>query len=103
MGLQQPEMFFARESHITDLTRLAKIDQLVFRLKNLDDDRSAAVLESAAKTFGWSTAKKADGHGYGIACAYEKGGYVATCAEVEVNSKKQVKVVRITQALNVEQ
>ncbi|MBA4140142.1 MAG: xanthine dehydrogenase family protein molybdopterin-binding subunit, partial [Segetibacter sp.] len=83
---------------ITDLACLAKMDQLDFRLKNLDDDRLKAALEVAAKAFGWSTAKKAGGHGYGIACAYEKGGYVATCAEVQVNSKKQVKVIRIMQA-----
>ncbi len=97
-GLAATANVFARESHITDLARLAKIDQLDFRLKNLDDARLTAALEAAAKSFGWGTAKKADGHGYGIACAYEKGGYVATCAEVQVNSKKQVKVIRIMQA-----
>ncbi|PWT70431.1 MAG: isoquinoline 1-oxidoreductase, partial [Bacteroidetes bacterium] len=88
---------FARESHVTDLARLIKMDQLDFRLKNLDDARFKAVLQTAAKAFGWS-ASKANGHGYGIAGEFEKGGYVGTCAEVEVNDDKEVKVLRITQA-----
>jgi nicotinate dehydrogenase subunit B len=88
---------FARESHMTDLARLLKMDQLNFRLKNLEDDRFIAVLQAAAKAFGWNSAK-APGHGYGIAGAFEKGGHVATCAEVIVNSDKEVKVLRVTQA-----
>jgi isoquinoline 1-oxidoreductase len=98
-GLASPANVFARESHITDLARLVKMDQYEFRMKNLDDDRLKAVLQAAAKAFGWSSApSKASGQGYGIACGFEKGGYVATCAEVSVNGNKQVKVVRITQA-----
>jgi isoquinoline 1-oxidoreductase len=38
------------------------------------------------------------GHGHGIAAGFEKGGYVAACAEVVVNSKRNVKVLRVTQA-----
>jgi isoquinoline 1-oxidoreductase len=56
-----------------------------------------AVLQSAAQTFGWN-GSKASGHGFGIACGFEKGGYVGTCAEIQVNSDKEVKVIRITQA-----
>jgi isoquinoline 1-oxidoreductase len=96
-GLASTANVFARESHITDLARLIKMDQLEFRLKNSDDARLTAVLETAAKAFGWKKAKAA-GHGYGIACGFEKGGYVATCAEVLVNGDKDIKVIRITQA-----
>lgn len=88
---------FARECHMTDLARLAKMDQLDFRLKNLEDDRFIAVLKAAAKAFGWN-GSKTPGHGYGIAGAFEKGDHVATCAEVMVNADKEVKVLRITQA-----
>ena len=96
-GLAATANVFARESHITDLARLAKMDQLEFRLKNSDDIRLTAVLETAAKAFGWKTSPKPTGHGNGIACGFDKGGYVATCAEVMVNSDKEVKVIRVTQ------
>ncbi len=88
---------FARECHMTDLARLVKMDQLDFRLKNLDDDRFKAVLRAAAKAFGWP-GPKVTGHGYGIAGGFEKGGHIATCAEVLVNEDKEVRVLRVTQA-----
>ncbi len=96
-GLAATANVFARECTITDLARLIKMDQLAFRLRNLEDDRFIAVLQAAAKAFGWDSAKAA-GHGFGIAGGFEKGGHVATCAEVIVNSDKEVRVVRITQA-----
>jgi nicotinate dehydrogenase subunit B len=89
---------FARESHMSDLARLVKMDQLQFRLKNIDDERLLAVLKKAAEVFDWNSSKKINGHGYGIACGFEKGGYVAACAEVMINSEKEVKVLRVTQA-----
>ena len=55
------------------------------------------MLKSAAQNFGWNNSKTT-GHGYGIACGFEKGGYVGTCAEIKINGDKEVKVVRITQA-----
>jgi isoquinoline 1-oxidoreductase len=98
-GLATTANVFARECHMTDLARLIKMDSLAFRLKNLDDDRFKAVLETAAKAFGWN-ASKAPGHGYGIAGGFEKRGYVGCCAEVVVNNDKEVKVLRITQAFD---
>ena len=97
-GLASTANVFARESHIADLARLVKMDQLQFRLNNLGDERLVAVLEAASKAFGWATSPKPNGNGYGIACGFEKGGYVATLAEVMVNSNKEVKVLRVTQA-----
>lgn len=97
-GLASPANVFARESHITDLARMIKMDQLEFRLKNSDDPRLTTVLEAAAKAFGWKTASRSSGHGVGIACGFEKGGYVATCAEIKINDDKEVKVLRMAQA-----
>jgi isoquinoline 1-oxidoreductase len=97
-GLASTANVFARESHITDLARLVKMDQLEFRLKNSDDIRLTAVLEAAANAFRWKDATKLAGHGYGIACGFEKGGHVATCAEVMINADKEVKVLRVAQA-----
>lgn len=97
-GLASAANVFARESHITDMARMAGLDQLVFRLKNLDDPRLKAVLEAAAKSFGWNYGKRPDGRGYGIACGFEKGGYVATCAEVAIDTDRAVKIIRMVTA-----
>src|SRR5207248_6256830 len=85
---------FARESHMDDLAHAVALDPLAFRLKNLKDARLRAVLEAAAKSFGWGQAKPAAGHGFGIAGGTEKRSYVATCAEVAIDPKtKQMQVV----------
>jgi len=90
---------FARESHIDELARLARMDPLEFRLKNLQDARLRAVLEMAAKTFGWGRSKPPPDHGFGIAGGFEKGAYLATCAEIAVaRAGAKVQVVRVVQA-----
>jgi isoquinoline 1-oxidoreductase len=90
---------FARESHMDDLAHALSLDPLDFRLKNLKDDRLRAVLEAAAKRFGWGKSKAEAGHGFGIAGGTEKGSYVATCAEVEADVKTgRVKVARLVTA-----
>jgi nicotinate dehydrogenase subunit B len=96
-GLASVANVFARESHMADLARLIKMDQLEFRLRNLTEPRFKAVLEAAAKGFGWNTRKKLAGRGFGIAAGFDKGGFVAACAEVEVLNN-QVKIHHITEA-----
>ncbi|HMJ65440.1 MAG TPA: molybdopterin cofactor-binding domain-containing protein, partial [Candidatus Binatia bacterium] len=89
---------FARESHIDELAHELGIEPLEFRLKNLKDQRLRAVLEAAAKAFGWG-AKPSANHGFGIAGGSEKGGCVATCAEVSVDrDTKRIKVLRAVSA-----
>lgn len=88
-GLAATANHFARESHMDELAHLLAIDPLQFRLKNLKDQRLRAVFESAAARFGWSSRKPAPGHGFGIAGGVEKGGYIAMCAEVEVEGGAQ--------------
>ena len=94
-GLAATANHFARESHMDELARAASMDPLAFRLKNLKDPRLRAVLEAAASTFGWG--KSEPGRGFGIAGGMEKGGYVATCAEVAMEDR-QVRVVRVVEA-----
>jgi nicotinate dehydrogenase subunit B len=98
-GLAATANIFARESHMDDLARLVKMDPLAFRLKNLADDDSGgrlrAVYRAAADKFGWGRAKPAPGHGFGIAGGTEKGGFVATCAEVSIDrASGEVRVLR---------
>jgi isoquinoline 1-oxidoreductase len=98
-GLAATGNFFARESHMDELARAAQMDSLEFRLKNLAEPRLRAVYEAAAKSFGWPRKKTQEGQGFGIAGGLEKGGYVATCAEVAVDrSTRAVRVVRMTTA-----
>lgn len=78
---------FARESHMEDLARLAGVDPVEFRLKNLDDRRLIDVLKRCAAEFGWGPAAPS-GHGYGIACGTDKGGCIATAVEVAVDGKE---------------
>jgi isoquinoline 1-oxidoreductase len=73
-----------------------KMDAVEFRLKNLKDPRLKDVLEATAQKFGWNKSRP-KGRGYGIACAYEKGGYIGTAVEVEIISG-ELKVLRVVAA-----
>jgi nicotinate dehydrogenase subunit B len=89
---------FARETAMDELADLVKMDPLEFRLKNLKEARMSAVLEAAAKQFGWGKTKSARERGFGIACGTEKGSFVATCAEVAIDSSGNIRVVRAVTA-----
>jgi isoquinoline 1-oxidoreductase len=91
-GLAATANHFAREVHIDELARLLPMDPLEFRLKNLKDPRLRAVLQAAADRFGWGKGK-----GIGIACGFEKNGYIATCAQVALE-KGQIRILRVVEA-----
>jgi nicotinate dehydrogenase subunit B len=98
-GLAATANHFARETHMDVLARTAQIDSLEFRMKNLSDPRLRAVLDAATKSFGWPRKKTQEGQGFGLACGYEKGSYVATCAEIAMDKNSgAVRVVRLTEA-----
>jgi isoquinoline 1-oxidoreductase len=87
---------FARESAMDELAHALQMDPVEFRLKNLKEPRLRAVLEAAAKKFGWG-AKPAAGRGYGIAVGTEKGSYISSAAEVAVENDK-LRVLRVVTA-----
>jgi len=94
-GLAATANHFVRESYMDELAQSVKLDPLEFRLKNAKDERLRNVIVAAADKFGWKARKKTAGRGFGIAAGFEKGGYVATCAEVSVDPKSgAVKVLR---------
>ena len=98
-GLAATANHFAREVHMDELASVLKIDPLEFRLRNLKDARMRAVLEAAAKAFGWPRKKNGNGQGFGIAVGTEKGSYVATCAEVTADTQTgQLKIDRVVAA-----
>lgn len=72
---------YAREMHMDDMARALGADPLEFRLRHLTDERMRAVLTAVAQRIGWPRASTT-GRALGIACGTEKGGYVATAAEV---------------------
>jgi nicotinate dehydrogenase subunit B len=99
---------FARESHIDELAHGTGTDPVEFRLRHIDDERLKAVLRAAAGRFGWTGPHngagpgrgqdRRTGWGQGVAVGLEKGGRVATCAEVNVATGGAVQVTRIVTA-----
>jgi CO/xanthine dehydrogenase Mo-binding subunit len=91
---------FARESHLDELAALVGADPVEYRLRLLVDDRLAAVLRAVVARAGWTPrtapqAPPAAGRGRGIAVGLEKGGRVATFAEVHVGADRRLEILRI--------
>ncbi len=92
---------FARESMIDELAHATGTDPVEFRLRNLADERLAAVLRAVAGHIGWEAdheqrgwqagRDRVPGVGVGIACGLEKDGRVVTAAQVAI-SRGQVRV-----------
>jgi nicotinate dehydrogenase subunit B len=98
-GLAATANHFAREAHMDELATSLKMDPLEFRLKNLKEERLRAVFEAGAKKFGWGKTRPSNGVGCGMGGGYEKLGYVATFAEVQVDGATgKVAVLRIVTA-----
>jgi nicotinate dehydrogenase subunit B len=100
-GLAATANFFARESHMDELAHLAGMDPLQFRLKNINDPRLRAVFETAAEKFGWGKQRATPERGFGMAGGFEKGGYVAACAQVALDrATGKAKIVRVVEAFD---
>ncbi|MEX2281320.1 MAG: molybdopterin cofactor-binding domain-containing protein [Gemmatimonadota bacterium] len=95
-GLAATANNFARETHMDEIAAKLELDPLAFRLKNLREPRLRAALEAAAEKFGWSKWRASAGRGIGLACGTEKGGLVASCAEVAVDrASGRIQLIRI--------
>jgi len=94
---------FARESFMDELAHAAGVDPLEFRLRHLANDRLRSVLVAAADAFGWKSAWRANStkqkSGVGLACATEKGSFVACCARIDVEERTGAfKVIEVVEA-----
>jgi nicotinate dehydrogenase subunit B len=97
-GLAATANHFARESHMDELARALSIDPLDFRLRNIADARLRAVLETAAERFGWRKRARSGRMGFGLAVGFEKGSYVAACAQVDCAGPDRTRIVRVVTA-----
>lgn len=92
-GLAATANHFARESFMDEIAHTVGKDPVEFRLQNLKDARLRTVLQAAAEKFGWSRQNS------GIACGFDKGGYVATAAQISTDPElKHLKVDRVVVA-----
>jgi nicotinate dehydrogenase subunit B len=100
---------FAREVQIDELAYSAGVDPVDYRLSILQDERLAAVMEAAARRFGWwfpwyptgGPALWAKGwlrRGGGVAVGLEEDRRVATCAEVRPDGIARLRVIRVVTA-----
>ena len=98
-GLAATANHFARETHMDELAHALSLDPLAFRLKNITDARLKAVFEAAAAKFEWGKRKSTKEHGFGIAGGTDKGGYLATCVDVEIDGKtRRMRIRRVVAA-----
>ena len=89
---------FAREVFMDELAEAAGLDPLEFRLANCKDERLSNVLQAAADRIGWSPSQsRSQNRGTGIAAGFEKGSYIAICAQVRVEGAS-VDVERLVSA-----
>ncbi len=86
---------FARESTVDELASLVGQDPVAFREKNLADERLRTVLRTAAERGNWTSWRPSPGRGHGIAVGFEKGGRVATVAEVTLGPDRRPHVDRL--------
>lgn len=93
---------FAIESFIDELATAAAMDPLQFRLNNLGDDsrsqRYATVLQAVADKADWGNVPAE--RGVGLAGIMDMNTAVAIVAEVSVNDTGQVRVHKITSAMD---
>ena len=97
-GLAATANHFARESHMDELSHAVGMDPLQFRLKNTTDDRLRGVFEAVAEKAAWGKQKSTPERSFGMAGGFEKGGHVATIAEVEIGPAKTVRIRRVVEA-----
>jgi nicotinate dehydrogenase subunit B len=97
---------FARESHLDEMAVTLGVDPVELRLRHLTDRRLADVLTRVAEHVDWAN-RRADREptggvrrGLGIACGVEKGGRVATAAEVTVDADSAVVVTRLVTGID---
>lgn len=93
----------AIESTMDDLARAAGLDPVTFRLRHLTDARAGAVIEAAARRFGWDGRSARAGGGFGFAFARYKNleAYCAVAVEITLDRETgRVAIERVVAAVD---
>ncbi|GGC57835.1 xanthine dehydrogenase family protein molybdopterin-binding subunit [Undibacterium terreum] len=91
------------ESTMDELSSMAALDPVEFRLRHLEDTRAQDVIRTAARQFGWEHRSRKRNRGFGFAFGQYKNlmGYVAIALELEVQPDTgKVSVVRVVAAVD---
>ncbi|MDJ0387449.1 molybdopterin-dependent oxidoreductase [Roseomonas sp. E05] len=94
---------WANESVMDELAEHLGEDPLAFRLRHLEDPRTAAVLREVAGMCGWPRLGEAEGIGHGLAAARYKGSGAWCAVAAEVEAAEVVRVRRLWIAADVGQ
>jgi isoquinoline 1-oxidoreductase beta subunit len=99
-GVGPNNTVFACESMMDELAKKAGKDPIAFRLAHLKKSpRLKAALQQVAQKSGWGQTLPAR-HGRGVCAQFAFGTYMATVAEVEVESDGSVRVHRMTSVVD---
>jgi nicotinate dehydrogenase subunit B len=86
-----------------ELALMAGADPVEFRLRHMEDPRGRAVIEAAAKGFGWSSDELPEGRGRGFAFARYKNlaAYLALALDMEVERETgRSRITRVVAAID---
>ncbi len=91
---------FARECFMDELASLAGQDPLDFRLNHCDNPRLRDVIIVVTDKFNWKARRKQakPNTSIGLAAGFEKGSYVAACAEVTTDAKTGFRITEFHMA-----
>ena len=99
-GVSPNNNVFAIESMMDELAKKAGRDPIAFRIAHLKKSpRLAAALEQVAQKSGWGKTLSAR-HGLGVCAQFAFGTYMATVAEVEVETDGTIRVHRMTSVVD---
>ncbi|HEX2764168.1 MAG TPA: molybdopterin cofactor-binding domain-containing protein [Allosphingosinicella sp.] len=91
---------FFTESFVDELSRIAGVEPLSFRMQMLGDNpRLARCLTTAATLGGWDGGGA--GGAMGIACCSAYGSHIATLVEIELTAAQDIRVLRAVCAVDV--
>jgi nicotinate dehydrogenase subunit B len=76
---------------------------VAWRLRHLRDERARAVIEAAARRFGWDSWSPHEGRGRGIAFARYKNAAAWCAVAAEIEAEREIRVRRLVIAVDVGQ
>lgn len=98
-GVAGPVNCFIREAAIDELACAIEMDPGEFRLKNLRNEGTKKVLQTALDKFGWKKIKPPSKQGIGLAVGEDVGSEIAECVKISLQNGK-VRVEKVVAAMD---